>query len=131
MIGHLAGLERFWFRQVLLGNPDAPSDLPESVEWHVPLAISTADVFASYKNEIALANDIIRSVSLDMEPLWWPTFFGDWRLKSLREIILHTMNETANHAGHLDAAREIIDGRLWLVLEEAPPGPVVPLLPGT
>ncbi|MFD0606098.1 hypothetical protein [Streptomyces aureus] len=28
------------------------------------------------------------------------------------------MTETACHAGHLDAARELIDGRRWLVLTE-------------
>ncbi|MGW9134077.1 hypothetical protein [Streptomyces sp. NPDC055681] len=26
------------------------------------------------------------------------------------------MTETACHAGHLDAARELIDGRRWMVL---------------
>jgi len=26
------------------------------------------------------------------------------------------ITETATHAGHLDAARELIDGRTWLIL---------------
>jgi hypothetical protein len=30
--------------------------------------------------------------------------------------ILHVITETATHAGHLDAARELIDGGQWLVL---------------
>jgi hypothetical protein len=34
----------------------------------------------------------------------------------------HVMTETAVHAGHLDAARELIDGRTWL----GPPGSRVP-----
>ena len=38
------------------------------------------------------------------------------RLENLREIILHVLTETAVHAGHLDATRELIDGRTWLVL---------------
>ena len=33
-----------------------------------------------------------------------------------REVVLHVLTETAVHAGHLDAARELIDGRTWLVL---------------
>ena len=37
-------------------------------------------------------------------------------MNSLREIILHTMTETACHTGHLDVVRELIDGRQWLVL---------------
>jgi hypothetical protein len=32
----------------------------------------------------------------------------------VREVILHVITETAVHAGHLDAARELIDGRTWL-----------------
>ena len=52
-------------------------------------------------------------------PSRWPEdLFGGWRLHSVREIILHVMTETAGHAGHLDAVRELIDGRQWLVLTE-------------
>ncbi|GIF09965.1 hypothetical protein Asi03nite_75030 [Actinoplanes siamensis] len=32
----------------------------------------------------------------------------------LRRILLHMIEETARHAGHLDAARELIDGRTGL-----------------
>jgi hypothetical protein len=31
---------------------------------------------------------------------------------------VHVIAETACHAGHLDAARELIDGRQWVVLTE-------------
>jgi hypothetical protein len=30
--------------------------------------------------------------------------------------MLHVIAETACHAGHLDAVREILDGRQWIVL---------------
>jgi hypothetical protein len=30
---------------------------------------------------------------------------------------MHVITETATHAGHMDAARELIDGRQWLVLD--------------
>lgn len=29
---------------------------------------------------------------------------------------MHVVTETACHAGHLDTARELIDGRQWMVL---------------
>jgi hypothetical protein len=32
------------------------------------------------------------------------------------EVILHVVVETATHAGHLDAVRELVDGRQWMVL---------------
>jgi hypothetical protein len=36
----------------------------------------------------------------------------------VREVVLHVITETACHAGHLDTARELIDGRLWMVLTD-------------
>jgi hypothetical protein len=42
--------------------------------------------------------------------------FGDWKLSTVREVILHVIVETACHAGHLDAARELLDGRQWFVM---------------
>ncbi|MEV6152774.1 DUF664 domain-containing protein [Nonomuraea sp. NPDC052129] len=32
----------------------------------------------------------------------------------LRRIVLHMIEETARHAGHLDAARELLDGKTGL-----------------
>ena len=50
-------------------------------------------------------------------PQQWAEHFGSWRLPDLRAILLHVIVETACHAGHLDAARELIDGNTWLILE--------------
>ncbi|MGH3748396.1 MAG: DUF664 domain-containing protein [Micromonosporaceae bacterium] len=36
--------------------------------------------------------------------------------RDLLKTILAVITETACHAGHLDAARELIDGKKWLVL---------------
>nr|WP_254667492.1 DUF664 domain-containing protein [Streptomyces sp. SolWspMP-sol7th] len=32
----------------------------------------------------------------------------------MRGVVLHMIEETARHAGHLDAVRELIDGRTGL-----------------
>lgn len=117
MIGHLEGLERFWFRSVFLGDREAASDIARQIEWQVDPGVPAESVFAAYRAEIARSNKIIRAASLDAHPIWWPDFFGEWRLSTLREIVLHTMTETATHAGHLDIARELIDKRQWLVLD--------------
>jgi len=45
------------------------------------------------------------------------SMFLPW-LDSVREILLHVITETAAHSGHLDAARELIDGKQHLVLTE-------------
>lgn len=70
------------------------------------------------RREIGLADAIVAGTSLDGAPAWWPAdLFGDGgRPDDLREIVLHVITETACHAGHLDAVRELIDGKTWLVL---------------
>jgi hypothetical protein len=68
------------------------------------------------REEVRLADDVIAAVPLDAPPARWPAeLFGDFRLPDLRAVLLHVLTETSTHAGHLDAARELIDGRTWLV----------------
>jgi uncharacterized damage-inducible protein DinB len=114
LVHHLAiDVERFWFRAVVAGEP-----MPDNA-WQVPADLTATAVLDAYRREIELANAIIAATSLDSPPAWWPEdLFGSWRLNDLREILLHVIAETATHAGHLDAARELIDGRQWIVLTE-------------
>ena len=91
LVQHLAlDDERFWFRQVMTGE---------------------------HRREIELADKIITATSLEAPPAWWPDFFPpSFHLDNLRQVLLHVIAETACHAGHLDAARELIDGQTWLIL---------------
>jgi len=120
LVQHLAlDVERFWFRAVIAGEQTIIDDLNAAGDvWQVPSDVRAEDIFDVYRQEIDLANAIITATSLDTAPAWWPNFFGDWRLRDLREVILHVITETACHAGHLDVVRELIDGRRWLVLTE-------------
>lgn len=122
LIRHLAlDVERFWFRQVMAGQP-ADADVPGEAEepgcdaWEVGPAVAAQAVLDLYRREIELADAIIAVTALDTPPAWWPDFFGSFRLADLRAIMLHVITETACHAGHLDAVRELIDGRIWLNL---------------
>jgi uncharacterized damage-inducible protein DinB len=118
LVHHLTvDVERFWFRAVVAGEP-MPDDEGDNA-WQVPADLTGAEVLGAYRREIELADAIIAVASLDSAPAWWPEdLFGSWRLSDLREILLHVIAETATHAGHLDAARELIDGRQWVVLTE-------------
>lgn len=74
-------------------------------------------MFDLYRDEVARGNAILADVSLDAAPAWWPVEqWPDWRFDNVRQILVHVVTETACHAGHLDAARELIDGRTWMVL---------------
>lgn len=122
LVQHLAlDVERFWFRAVVAGERTVIAELAEAPDdaWHVSSDVPVEAVFNLYRQEIEFANAIIAATPLDAAPAWWPSeLFGDFRLHNLREIILHVMTETACHTGHLDVVRELIDGRLWLVLTE-------------
>ena len=117
LVHHLAlDVEQFWFRRVMAGEWIAPDGTGASA-WAVSPAVPAEDVLALYLREIELAYTVIAATALDAPPAWWPEgLFGAWRLHDLREAILHVIAETACHAGHLDAVRELIDGRTWLVL---------------
>ena len=116
MVRHLAlDVERFWFRAVVAGEQ---VDLASGDEaWQVAPEEPAEAVLAQYRDEVALADAIIAARSLDALPAWWPSeIFPDMPEQQLRQTILHVIAETATHAGHLDAVRELIDGRTWLVL---------------
>jgi uncharacterized damage-inducible protein DinB len=121
LVQHLAlDVERFWFRAVVAGEQAGIDGLAEiGNAWEVSAEVPAGDVLDRYREEIDRANAVIAATPLDAAPAWWPEDqFGNWRVDSLREIVLHVMTETACHAGHLDAVRELIDRRLWLVLTE-------------
>jgi uncharacterized damage-inducible protein DinB len=123
LVRHLAlDVERFWFRAAFAGEEIEPGQAGDPDEasddaWQVPPEMPGAVVLDLYRQEIARANAFIAAMSLDSGPASWPEeIFPNWRMTDLREAIVHVITETACHAGHLDAVRELIDGRSWLVL---------------
>jgi hypothetical protein len=71
-----------------------------------------------YREEIAHSDAIIETISLNTPPRQRDPWWGEWaaRFTDLRYIIMHVITETACHAGHLDAAAELIDQRQWVVV---------------
>ena len=120
LVQHLAlDVERFWFACVVRGDEAAIAALDDPPEdaWVVDDARPAAAVLDEYRMWIDRANVATAETPLDAAPAWWPEgLFGSWRLHDLREVVVHVLAETATHAGHLDAARELADGRQWSVL---------------
>lgn len=116
LVQHLTfDVERFWFRHVMAGEPRDAPDTPEDA-WHVDPGTLPDAVLSGYRREIGRADEIIAATPLHAAPAWWPDFFGSYRLDDLLQVMLHVITETACHAGHLDAVRELIDGRTWMIL---------------
>lgn len=122
LVNHLSlDVERFWFQAVIAGDQSAIADAfaLASNAWNVDPDVSADLVLDGYRHNIELSDAIGATSSLDVAPAWWPqSLFGAWRLDSVREVILHVITETAAHVGHLDAARELIDGKQRLVLTD-------------
>jgi len=116
LVRHLAlDVERFWFRSVIAGEKVELCVADEA--WRVGSDTGSGEVLGLYRQEAKRADEIIARTPLNAVPAHWPQ---DWpesgKPASLREVLLHVISETACHAGHLDAVRELIDGRKWLVL---------------
>lgn len=116
MIEHLAYAERFWFQHVLTGHADK-----------LPWPSSSADnggpftsrrpvdaVLAFYDNQCDRSDAALSAVALTARPSGAvPPDLADLA-GNVRTIVLHMIEETARHAGHLDIARELIDGHTGL-----------------
>lgn len=107
VVKHLAWVEAGWFREKFADEPDFREvSNPESFVLTPDDTIES--VVGEYRAECARSNEIIEgAVSLDMLSA------RPWELGgnvTLRWIILHMLEETARHAGHLDFMREHLDG---------------------
>ncbi|MGH3731430.1 MAG: DUF664 domain-containing protein [Micromonosporaceae bacterium] len=119
MLKHLAlSDEHYWFRCAVNGEPLDYFPPGPNADWQVDESESAEAVFALYRDEIERSNTIIAATELDAPPrqpdAWWAESGMD--LPDLRSILMHVLTETAVHAGHLDAVRELIDGRQWIAL---------------
>ncbi|GIE31021.1 hypothetical protein Ait01nite_040660 [Actinoplanes italicus] len=114
LIEHLGHAEIHWFQDVLTGSAEPP---PWGWDDAPPLTTPrpASAVIDFYREVCKRSDELIAVTPLDAAPAlrheveWLAEQTGD-----LRRIILHMIEETARHAGHLDVARELIDGRTGL-----------------
>ncbi|MEV1007943.1 DinB family protein [Streptomyces sp. NPDC049881] len=118
LVHHLTmDVERFWFPGVIAGDPDVAGQLAAGAEahWSVPEGMTAGKVFDGYRAAIARADAVLATAAPEQEPAAWPVeIWPVWRLPDVRHVLLHVIVEVACHCGHLDAARELIDGTTWL-----------------
>ncbi len=113
MVEHLGHAERHWFQDVLTGSavplPWQHEDTPLRTTRAAPL------VFGFYRDQCTISDSIIETTPIEATPVGrHPDETLAAQTTDLRRIMLHMIEETARHAGHLDAARELIDGRTGL-----------------
>ncbi|WP_447007752.1 DinB family protein [Saccharothrix isguenensis] len=111
MVEHLGYAERHWFQEILTGNA-------EPLPWTDPEPFTTprspSEVFAFYREQCERSDAAIAAMPLSTVPVGrHPDPLG-CETTDLRRIVLHMIEETARHAGHLDVVRELLDGKTGL-----------------
>jgi hypothetical protein len=108
LVRHLEHDERYWFRDIFAGEDNLPyawSDEDPDGEFHVPVEVTMAELLAAYAEEAARCDAVVEvAPSLDA--------VSARRGFSLRWIIIHLIEETARHLGHIDLLREQADGEV-------------------
>jgi uncharacterized damage-inducible protein DinB len=110
VVSHLRWVEHLWFEVLFLGGPAAGPQFDEDREDADMMVAGRplAQLLGEYARQCATSDEIIAGHSLD-EAGRHPDF--DSAAATLRWMLIHMVEETARHAGHLDAIRELLDGR--------------------
>jgi Protein of unknown function (DUF664) len=109
VVSHLRWVEHLWFEVVFLGRPAVGppfDDGPEDADMMVS-GVPLAQLLGDYERQCAISNEITAAHPLD-EAARHPGF--PEAAGTLRWILIHVVEETARHAGHLDTIRELLDG---------------------
>jgi uncharacterized damage-inducible protein DinB len=104
---HLAAVEYDWFCNTF-GRKTEPlpfdDDDPEA-DLRVEPDETTAGIVAFYGRARAASDEVIAELDLDSQGTAW-----HGATVTLRWVLIHMVEETARHAGHMDIVRELIDG---------------------
>jgi uncharacterized damage-inducible protein DinB len=112
LVRHMAEVERKWFRiRFADGDGDNRYQTPEDPDGDFNGAVADQaavdEAWASWRAEVAFASEFTADHDFDFvgkdssgEPV------------SLRELLVHMIEEYARHNGHADLLRERIDGRV-------------------
>jgi uncharacterized damage-inducible protein DinB len=99
IVNHLTNVERRWIDGTMRGGATTRAD----DEFAPGPELTVAGAVAAYRARAAATESYVRETSLTE-----PTRDADGT--DLRFVLLHLINETARHAGHADATRELLDG---------------------
>jgi hypothetical protein len=118
MILHLAASEHYWLHCMFAGLPaDLHGQRTTELDlWDVSEDDRADEIFALYRHQIDESNQLVRASTLDTAPKVRDAGWREGDFGTLRIILALVSGHTATHAGHLDVAREFIDGRQWMVL---------------
>jgi hypothetical protein len=113
LVKHLTLVEDFWFDHRFLGSAEREPwasvdwDADPDWEWRTAAGDDPAHLLAEYAAACERSRAIVAGTDLGRLSAAVNHAGEHW---SLRWILLHMLEETARHVGHLDLLRQSIDG---------------------
>ncbi|MEO8828452.1 DinB family protein [Lapillicoccus sp.] len=110
LVRHMAKVEQSWFRRCI-AEQDVPrlyesEDRDHDFNGAVPDREAVVEAFATWQAEILHAEELLAAEN-DMGRV---VRRGDEEV-SVRDVVVHMIEEYARHCGHADLLRECVDGR--------------------
>ncbi len=99
VVNHLTNVEQRWIDGRMTGALTSR----EETEFHPGPELTVPEAADRYRARGAATETAVRSMPLT-------TVARDGTGRNLRWLLLHMIDETARHAGHVDATREMLDG---------------------
>ncbi|MGZ0150061.1 DinB family protein [Kribbella sp. WER1] len=110
LVSHMRWTEHCWFNVLFLGESSEGNlqfvEEPEDADMRIT-GVPLAQLLDEYEAQCTQSNEIVAAHSLD-DVGKNPDFRS--AQATLRWMLLHMVEETARHVGHLDAMRELLDG---------------------
>ncbi|RZQ63222.1 DinB family protein [Amycolatopsis suaedae] len=107
LLGHLVWVESYWFEVRIAGRPDPLAEelaADRDADFRDGMRRPLDELLAAYRTQCARSREVVAGLDLDHTVPW-----RDTRV-TLRWVLIHMIEETARHAGHLDLLRELTDG---------------------
>lgn len=109
IVSHLRWVEAFWFDVVMLNQPDAAPYSAEDPdgEFRAGARRPLDELLTEYAAQCERSREITSHLELGNSSRRAPDHRGR---VTLRWVLMHMVEETARHNGHLDVLRELADG---------------------
>jgi uncharacterized damage-inducible protein DinB len=109
IVNHLRWVENWWFEVVLQDLPNNAPWTEDDIdrEWRIAVDRPIEELLAEYEQQCQLNRELVERLELDTPA---KVTVRDGQTVTLGWIVLHMVEETARHNGHLDVLRELADG---------------------
>ena len=109
IVNHLRWVENWWFEVIFQDLPNLAPWTEDDIdrEWRIAVETPIEDLLAEYEGQCRTNRELVARLELDTEA---KVTVRDGQTVTLGWIVLHMIEETARHNGHLDVLRELADG---------------------